>query len=282
MSGVPAGRVVVLGSLSQDLHLAVARHPSPGETVIADGGVARGHGGKGANQALAAASAGAGVVMVGRVGHDGPGRAYRERLADRGVDVSLLGTDPEAPTGTAVVVTDASGENVIVVAPGANGRVGDDELAGLRGAGGLGAGDVLLATLEIPPGVVAAAARLAAGRGARVVVNLAPYAALPADVLALCDPVVVNEHEHALLLGDLAEGAGPASLLVTTGAGGSRWGEEHVAAQEADVVDTTGAGDAYCGALAAALCAGAGRREAMVVATAAAAACVAHPGAQPA
>lgn len=279
MSGAPVGRVVVLGSLSQDLHLAVVRHPSPGETVIADGGVVRGFGGKGANQAVAAAGAGASTVMVGRVGDDEPGRAYRERLAQRGVDVTHLGTDAGAPTGTAVVVTDASGENAIVVAPGANGRVGDDELVGLEG---LGSDDVLLATLEVPPDVVAAAARLAAGRGARVVVNLAPYATLPADVLALCDPVVVNEHEHALLLADVAEGAGPGSLLVTTGAGGSRWGEEHVPADAAEVVDTTGAGDAYCGALAAALCTGAGRREAMVAATVAAAACVAHPGAQPA
>lgn len=275
------GRVVVLGSLSQDLHLEVARHPGPGETVIAGGGLVVRRGGKGANQAVAAAGAGAEVAMVGRVGDDEAGRAYRERLESLGVDVSRLRTDEVAPTGTAVVVTDAAGENVIVVAPGANARVSEVDLAALDDLAG--PGDVLLATLEVPPDVVAVAARRAAGRGARVVLNLAPYAALPADVLAVCDPVVVNEHEHALLLADLADAREPepASLLVTTGAGGSRWGEEHVPADAADVVDTTGAGDAYCGALAAALCAGADRRAAMVTATAAAAACVAHPGAQP-
>ena len=277
------GRVVVLGSLNQDLHLDVARHPGPGETVTS-GDLDRRFGGKGANQALAAARAGAHVLVVGRVGDDEPGRAYRERLEGLGVDVSRLRTDADAPTGTAVVVTDAEGENTIVVAPGANGRVGEEDLDALDD---LGPDDVLLTLLEVPPDVVAAAARLAAGRGARVVVNLAPYAPLPADVLASCDPVVVNEHEHALLLDGLAGetgGAGaaePVSLLVTTGAGGSRWGDEHVPAEPADVVDTTGAGDAYCGALAAALCSGAERRAAMVAATAAAAACVGHPGAQP-
>ena len=276
------GRVVVLGSLSQDLHLEVERHPGPGETVIAGVGLVRRFGGKGANQAVAAA-AGAEVAMVGRVGDDEPGRAYRERLRGFGVDVSGLRTDGSAPTGTAVVVTDASGENVIVVAPGANGRVSEQDLGGLDD---LGPGDVLLAPLEVPPDVVAVAARRAVARGARVVLNLAPYAALPADVLAVCDPVVVNEHEHALLLDDLAgaaDGAAaaePVSLLVTTGAGGSRWGEEHVPADAADVVDTTGAGDAYCGALAAALCDGSDRRAAVVAATAAAAACVAHLGAR--
>jgi ribokinase len=269
------GRVVVLGSLSQDLHLHVERHPRTGETVMA-GDVEHRFGGKGANQAVAAARAGAASVMVGKVGDDPQGHEHLRRLRAFGVDVSRTAVVPGAPTGTAVVCNDAAGENTIVVAPGANHRVGHDDLAHLDD---LGAGDVLLMPLELPLDVVTAAVGAAAARGARVVLNLAPYAALPGETLALCDPVVVNEHEGELLAAAATE---VPSLLVTLGTAGSRWGDLVVLpVAVAEVVDTTGAGDAYCGTLAALLASGETRRAAMTAASQAAARCVQHPGAQP-
>jgi ribokinase len=270
------GRVVVLGSLNVDLVAAVERHPGPGETILADGPLERFAGGKGGNQAVAAAAAGADVAMVAAVGDDDGGRAYVERLRARGVDVSAVRT-VAAPTGQAWITVDDEGENAIVVIPGANAEVGPDWFGALDG---LGAGDVLLLQLEVPVRTVSAAARLAQGRGARVVVNAAPYAALPHDVAALADPLVVNEHE-ALQLAD--SDAQPTSLLVTFGAAGCSWdGERHdgIPVDAGDVVDTTGAGDAFCGALAAALARGADRSAAIRAASHAGADAVRHRGAQ--
>jgi ribokinase len=275
------GRVVVLGSLNLDLVVAVPRHPAPGETVLG-GPLRRAFGGKGANQAVAAAAAGAVTALVGRVGDDDAGRAYLARLRGLGVDAGRVTADPGAATGHAIVVVDAGGENSIVVSPGANAGVGDADAA--AAAGELGPGDVLALQLEVAVDVVAAAARAAAARGARVVLNLAPYADVPADVLALADPVVVNEHEHGLLRGSAAHDRrrGPPSLLVTSGAAGSRWGDLRVAAVPVtDVVDTTGAGDAYCGTLAARLALGDEPATAMAAASAAAAESVTRVGAQP-
>lgn len=273
------GRVVVLGSLNVDLVAAVERHPGPGETVLADGTLRRYAGGKGGNQAVAAAAAGAEVSIVAAVGDDDGGRAYVERLRSRGVDVSAVRIVPAVPTGQAWITVDDEGENAIVVIPGANGEVRPDGLPDQLA--GVGPGDVLLLQLEVPVRTVAAAARLAHGAGARVVLNAAPYAALPHDVAALADPMVVNEHE-ALQLAD--SDAQPASLLVTFGAAGCSWdGQRHdgLAVDAADVVDTTGAGDAFCGALAAALAAGADREAAVLAASRAGADAVRHRGAQP-
>lgn len=269
-------RVVVLGSLNVDLVTSVERHPRPGETVLGEG-LRRLAGGKGANQAVAAAEAGAQVVMVGAVGDDDGGHAYLGRLRARGVDVTHVAVRPGVPTGTAIVVVDESAENAIVVIPGANATLDDAALSALDT---LEPGDVLLVQLETPLSTVAAGCRRAAGRGARVVLNTAPYAAVPADVIALADPVVANEHEAALLADS---GAVPGSLLVTFGANGASWDgltlpAETVAADE--VVDTTGAGDAFCGALAAALAAGADREAALRAALHAGAEAVRHAGAQ--
>jgi len=269
------GSVLVLGSLNLDLVVSVPRHPAPGETVLG-GPLRRAFGGKGANQAVAAAAAGAPTALAGRVGDDDAGRAYLARLRGLGVDAGRVVVSAGAATGHAIVAVDAAGENAIVVSPGANAEVGAAEAAA---AGELGPGDVLLLQLEIAIAAVDAAARAASAAGARVVLNLAPYADLPADVLALADPVVVNEHEHELLM---AAGAPPPSLLVTSGAAGSRWGDRHVAAVAvAEVVDTTGAGDAYCGTLAARLALGDPPAAAMRAASAAAAVAVARLGAQP-
>ena len=268
-------RVVVLGSLSQDLHLHLPRHPRTGETLMSSD-IEHRFGGKGANQAVAAARAGATTVFIGKVGDDAPGREYLGRLEAFGVDTSRMGVLDDTPTGTAIIYNDADGDNMIVVAPGANHRVGLADLAHLED---LTADDVLLMPLELPHQVVVAAVEAAAARGARVVLNLAPYAALPEATLAACDPVVVNEHEGRMLLD---AGLSPRSLLTTRGTAGSQWDDLAVpAVVVTTVVDTTGAGDAYCGTLAARLSAGEPREAAMRSASAAAALCVQHHGAQP-
>jgi len=272
-----SGHVLVLGSLNVDLVTRVGRHPRPGETVAGEG-LRRLAGGKGANQAVAAAAAGADVAMAGCVGEDAGGRAYLERLVRRGVDVSAVRVVAGEPTGHALVVVADDGENTIVVVPGANARLDGREVEAVDA---LGEGDVLLVQLEVPVPVVATAARRATGRGARVVVNVAPWASLPPDVVALADPVVANEHEMKALA---EAGAPPRSLLVTFGSNGASWDgavtPAHVV-DRADVVDTTGAGDAFCGALAAALARGEDRDDALAAALAAGAAAVRHEGAQP-
>lgn len=270
------GRVLVLGSLNVDLVTRVERHPRPGETVLGDG-LARLAGGKGANQAVAAAAAGVEVAMVGCVGDDEGGAAYRDRLAIRGIDVDGVRVVPGVPTGTALIQVAAEGENSIVVVPGANHSLDEREVAAVDG---LGPGDVLVAQLEIPLPVVCVAVRRAAARGARVVLNLSPYTALPPDVVALADPLVANEHEMQALA---ESGSQPGSLVVTFGSNGVTWDGvtlPAVTVDPADVVDTTGAGDAFCGALAAALARGLDREEALELALTAGAEAVRRPGAQ--
>jgi ribokinase len=273
------GAVVVLGSLNIDSVVEVERHPAPGETLLG-GDLVKHFGGKGANQAIAAARAGARVRFIGRVGDDADGDAYLRRLAEFGIDTAHISRSAGVATGHAAIAVARDGENTIIVSPGANGRVTVGDLAPLAA---LGPEDVLLGSLEVAPEVVAEAVRIAAGRGARVVLNLAPYAALPADVLGLADPLVVNEHENELLTAGLAEGEPlPASVLVTLGSRGSRWGDVEVpAGAVTTVVDTTGAGDCYCGTLAAALAAGSTVADAMHAASTAAALSVSWEGAQP-
>lgn len=270
------GRIVVVGSLNVDLVTRVERHPKPGETVLGRG-LVRLAGGKGANQAVAASRAGAVVVMVGRVGSDEAGSAYVARLLALGIDVAAVRVQSGCPTGHAIITVDERGENSIVVVPGANATVGLGDLDVLES---VGPGDIVVLQLEVPLEVVAAAARRGSARGARIVLNLAPYAVLPPDVVAIADPLVVNQHE-ALLLADSE--AMPASLVVTFGAAGAAWDGAQLTGpfvEGADVRDTTGAGDAFCGALAAALLEGAGRREALQKALAAGSDAIRHVGAQ--
>ncbi len=269
----------MIGSLNIDLVTHVQRHPRPGETLTGSD-LVRVAGGKGANQAVSAASHGARVAMVGHVGDDDGGRAYRARLERLGLDVDLVVTDPERATGHALIVVSADGENTIVIAPGAN--ASDRWPDTLRRAlDELTSDDVVLLQQEIPPDVIVAAIRGAHGKGARVVVNMAPFAPLPDDVVALVDTVIVNEHE-ALQLADA--GLVPASTVTTFGAKGAAWdGEQRQgpAVPAEEVVDTTGAGDAFCGALCAALAAGADESAALAAGLAAGAEAVQHEGAQP-
>jgi ribokinase len=266
------GRVVVVGSLNVDVVVSVERHPGSGETVLGSS-LRRLPGGKGANQAVAVAEAGVAVALVGCVGDDADGTAYVAGLTARGVDTAGL-RRVAGPTGTALVVVDRDGENTIVVVPAANALVSGEDVRDLD----VGPDDVVLLQLEIPLPVVAATIRRAAAAGARVVLNLAPFAELPADLLDACDPVVVNEHEAAALTHR------PRSLLVTLGSRGARWerpGEKvEVDAPHVEAVDTTGAGDMFAGTLAAALASGASEREAVTAAVAAAARSVTRPGAQ--
>lgn len=271
------GRVIVIGSINVDEVVQVQERPRPGETVRALG-YRQLAGGKGANQAFAAARAGAEVVMVGRIGRDSGGEAYLRRFAAAGIEVSGIGISADQPTGTAYITVDETSENTIVVVPGANGEVGSDWPAAFPT---LTAADVVVLQLEIPLTAVTRAAELARESGARVIINVAPYAELPPSTLALADPIVANEHE-AMSLAD--SGAGVGSLLMTLGANGAVWDGIGSPAHEVPgghIVDTTGAGDAFVGALAAALAGGADREGAMAAALAAGAQAVAYSGAQP-
>lgn len=250
--------VLVIGSLNLDLVARVERLPGPGETVL--GSDYQEHpGGKGANQAVAASRAGARTAMVGAVGSDEPGHRLRSVLAHEGVDVSAVAT-LDGPTGRALIGVDTQGENSIMVVPGANGALQVDHLAPM--SGWLRASRVLLMQLEIPLDVVAAACR-AAGPDTLCVVNPAPAATMPRELLQRVDVLVPNEHELAVLGGaDALIDAGVKVLLITEGARGARLrlpdGTWHrIDPWPVTPVDTTAAGDAFCGVFAAHLARGA-------------------------
>jgi ribokinase len=240
-------RITVLGSANMDLVVSVDRAPRLGETVT--GGAFRTvPGGKGANQALAAARAGGDVRFAGAVGEDAYGAQIRELLAGAGVDVSALDT-VAVPTGTAHITVDTAGANSIVVVPGANGTV--QALSGAHRAAIAGA-DVLLLQLELPIAAVIEAARCAHRQGVAVVLTPAPPSPLPAELLDAIDLLAPNEHEAAALNLSPAEHR---DLLVTLGAAGARYERDGeapltVPAFEVAAVDTTGAGDAFVGAFA--------------------------------
>lgn len=284
--------IVVVGSLNQDLVVPVARFPAPGETVLG-GDYARHPGGKGANQAVAAARAGGRVAMVGRVGEDAFGHALRAALRAAGVDDGGVRTTPERTTGVAFITVDATAQNTIVVASGANAALTPDDLDphAFRGA------SVLLLQLEVPLATVLAAARAGRAAGARVVLNLAPARPLGPDELADVDVLVVNETEAALLTGldGAAVAHDPAAALqaltdlvpaavVTLGADGAAWRADGVAGRvpghRVAAIDTTAAGDAFVGALAVRLGAGAELAEAVAYANAAGALATTRAGAQ--
>ncbi|MCG3757124.1 PfkB family carbohydrate kinase [Amycolatopsis sp. Poz14] len=265
------GIVSVVGSLNIDHVVSVARHPAPGETVL--GGRLRIlPGGKGANQAAAAARAGATARMIGRVGDDPEGRRYLRGLRRRGVDTSAVLRTPGSVTGRAHVTLDHAGENSIVVIPGANDTLTADGVT--AAAESIRTASVVLLQLESPPAAVARAAELAAEAGARLVLNASPAETLPDWLLQLADPVIVNEHEHRRLR------VQPRSVCVTLGAAGAHWGEHSERPPRTAVVDTTGAGDAFAGTLAGLLAAGVSEQPALAAAVAAGAQATTWHGAQ--
>jgi ribokinase len=278
--------IAVLGSTNMDLVAYVTKAPQRGETVT--GREFRTiPGGKGANQAVAAARAGADVSLIGAVGADAFGSQLRSTLEHSGVDTDHLRTT-EGPSGTAHIVVDDEGGNAIVVIPGANGTVtalapGDEGL--------IAAADALLLQLEIPLNAVLAGAEAARRHGVRTLLTPSPVQPLSSQLLASVDLLVPNEHEAAALTGVTDPREAAAALLdqvqqvvVTLGAAGSLYaarGAEPVTvpAPQVSAVDSTGAGDTFVGTLAVALAEGREMPEALEWASAAAALSVQRPGA---
>ncbi len=281
----------VVGSINMDVVVEVERAPGAGETVL--GSDYRLHpGGKGANQAVAAARLGAPVAMVGCLGRDAYGEALLEALGREALQLDHV-QRVDTPTGAAFITVERGGQNRIVVAPGANARLGAACLPA-----DLERTDWLLLQLEIPLDTVLAAAQRVRAGGGRVVLNAAPAASLPAGLADAIDYLVVNETEAAALLGLEAPGSADEALrlaarlrtsrstaVITLGALGSVWsgpaGQGHVAALPVEVVDTTACGDAYVGALAWALGAGQPLARAIELANANGALTATREGAQP-
>lgn len=287
--------ITVFGSINMDLIATTARLPKPGETVTGTG-FTTAAGGKGANQALAARRAGASVRMAGAVGSDSFADGALALLKQAGTDLSLTKTVSE-PTGTAHILVGGDGENVIVVVASANGTVsaGDAQSA----VETMGAGDTLMLQLEIPPASVEKALAAAKSKGITSIINIAPLTADAARLGRMADIVVANETEFELLAG--REGLSAAeredamqalsretsqTVIVTLGAEGvvaARGGNVHRAkGLKIEPVDTVGAGDTFCGYLAASLDAGLDFDAALRRAAVAGSLACLNPGAQPA
>ncbi|APT84545.1 ribokinase [Corynebacterium aquilae] len=264
----PSNSIAVVGSINADLSVTVDRHPKPGETLLGSGGRVL-PGGKGANQAVAARLQGAEVFFVGAVGNDANASEALSIMTASGVDLAGV-AEVDSPTGLAVITVDQSGENSIVVVPGANALVDADMVT--KHAQRLRQCGIILVQGELPAEAVTAAQKNCTGR---FVINMGPVIALEKDVLLKANPLIVNEHEGAATLAqlggqdntvsqeDLAQAlveAGFESVVITIGKKGAivadRHGMTHVSSPGVSAVDTTGAGDAFAGALAARLAAG--------------------------
>ena len=287
--------IVVVGSLNMDLVIRTPRFPGPGETIIGSAF----HtipGGKGANQAVAAAKLGAQVIMVGRVGDDAFGDQQLANLSQLGIDVSRIQRDPKAATGVALIVLDEQGQNSIILAPGANMRLTLADLEAAEDA--LASAAILVLQLEIPQKVVEQAIKAARAHGVVVLLNPAPGRRLPPTLLSQVDVLIPNESETALLTGTEVDdiesarraaaklrAAGVGTVILTLGGRGALLLEgqkaTHVPGYRVHVVDTTAAGDAFVGGFAVALAEGQDLAEAVRLANAAGALAVTKLGAQP-
>ena len=288
-------RVVVVGSSSIDMIVQVERIPGIGETVIG-GKFNSAGGGKGANQAVTAARAGAKVVFVGRIGRDNFGKAVAKGLKGAGIDVTHLTPDEKEPTAVAFIFVGSGGENSIAVASGANLRLNPKDVAKARSA--FTPGRILLVQLETPLPSVSAAAALAHRSGMSVILNPAPARALPDSLLRKVDVITPNEHEAETLTGIRVDGEAAASraadrlhargvktVIITLGARGAYVSGKGVRmlvpAFKAKAVDTTAAGDVFSGAFAVAVAEGRALLDAVRFGQAAAAISVTRLGAQP-
>jgi len=288
-------RITVVGSLNMDLVVRAPRMPVPGETLIgSDFRVIPG--GKGANQAVAAARLGAQVTMIGRVGNDDFGRAQQRSLAQEGIDVTHVSVDPEEATGIALITLDATGQNSIILAPGANMHLTVAHLEATKQA--IADADILICQLESPLEAVTKAIELAHAHGARVILNPAPARPLDTALLRLVDYLIPNESEATLLtdiqvadLSSAKEAAinlrerGVNTVILTLGERGALLANDreitHQAGYLVKVVDTTAAGDAFVGGFAVALAEGRPLSDAVRFANAAGALAVTKLGAQP-
>lgn len=276
--------VIVVGSANVDQVFRVERIPSPGETVLSTG-FSTARGGKGQNQAVAAARAGAPTAFITALGDDAFGSDTRAGLIDDGVDVTGV-RSLDAATGTALIAVDSVGENTIIVEAGANRLLVDLQSAD---AAAIAASSVLAMQLEIPLETVIAAARIARAADTTVMLNAAPIRDLPAELLSSLDILVVNEHEASHLAGErdwreLTEQV--PVVVVTLGSEGAlllRRGsdEVRVAAPSVHAVDATGAGDTFCGAFAAGLAEDMELEQALLFAVTAASLSVQSYGAVP-
>jgi ribokinase len=286
--------VVVVGSANTDFMIRGSKLPSPGETVEGED-YHEGTGGKGANQAVAAARLGARTAFVARVGRDRRGEELLARLTTEGVDLRHVAHDSEAPTGAALIIVDRRGEKVIVVAPGANGRMSGADVD--AAAGMIQSARVVLCQLEIPLETVFTACRLARAAGARVVLDPAPARPLPDELLRLLDVIRPNSSEAETLTGikvhDRASAHQAAKKLLSRGVGAAAvqageegnllvWsgGECWMPKIPVHSIDATGAGDAFAAALAVMLAEGRPLNEAGPFANAAAALATTVIGAQ--
>lgn len=288
--------IIVVGSANLDYLVRVATSPASGETVLAKSLVKQ-PGGKGANQAVAALRLGARVSLIACIGDDADGTVLLAALRGEGVDTAHVQT-ASAPTGLALISIDDSGQNSITVVPGANFAL---EVEHVRAAVNVLAreapGALVVVQGELPFEIIATSVRVAHAAGARAILNLAPYSTMPNETLALCDPLVVNEAEAAAMVGwrvHDAESAARAaaelletarSVVITLGPEGAFWAHAEASGHvrtpfAANVVDTTGAGDAFVGALAVLLASGASLEEAVRVGVQAGTYAVARPGAQ--
>ena len=292
---MPGSRIVVVGSSNTDMTVLCARLPAPGETVVG-GTFFHAGGGKGANQAVAAARAGASVTFVGRVGDDSLGREALGALGREGIVTDAVVMDASAPSGVALIMVDGRGENVIAVASGANASVCAADVERARPA--IEAADAVLVQLEIPLEAVAAALELGRAAGAMTVLNPAPAPrkGLSRKLLKNVTVLTPNRTEAAQLLGRRSTGdlerltrglrdLGVEAVALTLGADGvlvcDAEGVEHVPAAPAKVVDTVGAGDCFSGVLAVGMAEGMSLRAAARFAVCAAALSCEKNGAQP-
>ena len=279
MAGVPNphASVVVVGSANVDLVATTPRHPLPGETLIGTD-FHEYPGGKGLNQAVAAARAGARTAFICALGDDAAGRFLHSIASGEGLDLAGVHIAQTEPTGRALILVDDLGENSIIVVPGSN--------AACPPATNIGPSDVVLAQLEVPISAVADSFIAAREAGAMTILNPAPAAELSAELLSLCDIVIPNEHEIELLGGvSRLQGAGVRTVIVTRGAAGidiyHQGTGQRLPSFHVNPVDTTGAGDAFCGSLAASLTAGHGLNDACVRALAGGALATTTHGAVP-
>lgn len=281
-------RIVVVGSFNMDLTTYMERLPHPGETVHGRKFVT-GPGGKGSNQAVAAARLGATVTFVGRVGTDSFGDTAIQTWQSEVINTAYVVRDPENATGVAPIWVDDEGENSIVVALGANLALSKGDVEAAREE--IAQADVLIVQLEIDLDTVAHALLVAKDHDVTTILNPAPAAHLPESTLALADYLTPNETELQTLYDDvpddlrqLVQAGGPA-LVMTAGSRGAVWATEsdsgEVPTYKVDVVDTTGAGDAFNAGLAVALAEGKPLAEAIAFANATAAMCVTRPGTAP-